>query len=310
MERTPLLFLFLDGVGLGPADPAVNPFHTAEMPNLRSALGGRILDGALEPFHENRTAFRPIDATLGMEGTPESATGQSTLLSGINVARAIGGHYGPKPDARIRAILQEHNLVRRLSEAGRKPRLLNAYPESYVEAVRSGKRLHAAIPLAFALAGIPLASEEDLNRGSALSADFTGRGWRSRLQRPHTPILTPESAGRRMAELALENDFTVFDHWPTDFAGHYGEMRGAVRLLGVLDGALGGILERMQGTDLTLVITSDHGNLEDLSIKGHTRNPVPLLALGPSGSRKRITDSVDDLTGFAPAVLRFLRVER
>jgi 2,3-bisphosphoglycerate-independent phosphoglycerate mutase len=310
MERTPLLFLFLDGVGLGPADAGANPFHAAEMPNLRRALEGRTLDRALEPFHGSLASFRPIDATLGMEGSPESATGQSTLLSGINVARAIGGHYGPKPDARIRAILQEHNLVRRLSEAGRKARLLNAYPESYFEAIRSGKRLHAAVPLAFVLAGIPLATEEDLDRGSALSADFTGRGWRSRLRRPRTPILTPEDAGRRTAELALENDFTVFDHWLTDYAGHYGEMRGAVRLLGVLDRVLGGILERMRNTDLTVVLSSDHGNVEDLAAKGHTRNAVPLLALGSPEARKRIVDSVEDLAGFAPAVLGFFRIAR
>ncbi len=105
-----------------------------------------------------------------------------------------------------------------------------------------------------------------------------------------------------MAELALQYDFTVFDHWPTDYAGHFGEMRGAVRLLEMLDRVLGGVAEAMSGTNLTVVVTSDHGNLEDLSVRGHTRNPVPALLLGPLAARKTIARRMEDLTGFAPAV--------
>ena len=303
MNPHPFFFLFLDGVGLGPPDTAVNPLRAAQMPNLRRLLGGRSLDSELDPFHGIHASFRPIDANLGVEGTPESATGQSTLLTGINVAQAIGGHYGPKPDARIRPILEEYNLLARLSRSSLSARLMNAYPESYFEAVRIGRRLHAAIPMAFALAGIPLATADDLDRGKALSADFTGRGWRTRMQRGHTPLLRPEEAGKRAVELALRHDFTLFDHWLPDYAGHYGEMQGAVRLLTILDRVLGGIAGAMQGTDLTVFITSDHGNLEDLSDPGHTRNPVPALALGPLEARKQILDSMEDLTGLAPAVL-------
>ena len=307
-DREPVLFLFLDGVGLGPADPNANPFHAAEMPNLRGLLEGKRLDGALEAFHGVDASFRPIDATLGVDGSPESATGQATLLTGVNVAQAIGGHFGPKPDPRIRAIMQKHNLPGRLSEAGRKAKLLNAYPDSYFEAVRSGRRLHAAIPLAFALADIPLATETDLDRGQAVSADFTGRGWRSRMRRPSTPVLNPKDAGRRLADLALENDFTMFDHWLPDYAGHYGEMRGAVRLLNVLDHVLGGILEVVRKSNLTVLLSSDHGNMEDLSDKGHTRNAVPMLALGSLDARKRIIETIVDLTGFTPAILRFFQI--
>jgi hypothetical protein len=307
MDCGPVLFLFLDGVGLGPADGTANPFRAARMPNLRSLLGNRPMDSELGPFDGSRASFRPIDATLGVEGAPESATGQSTLLTGVNVAKAIGGHYGPKPDARIRPILQRNNLLVRLARAGVQSRLLNAYPASYFAAIRSGRRLHGTIPLAFDLAGIPLATESDLDRGEALSADFTGRGWRTRLGRSQTSLLTPEEAGRRMAELALRRGFTVFDHWLSDYAGHYGDMRGAVRLLDVLDRAIGGIAEIARETNLTVLFSSDHGNMEDLSEKGHTRNAVPLLILGSAETRRRIAESVVDLTGFAPAVLRLFQ---
>jgi 2,3-bisphosphoglycerate-independent phosphoglycerate mutase len=307
MPTGPLLFLFLDGVGLGPADPAVNPFHKAELTHLRRLLEGAALDGELPPFDGSRASFRAVDATLGVAGPPESATGQASLLTGINVAGEIGTHYGPKPDRRIRAILERDNLPLRLARAGRTARLLNAYPQAYFDAVLSGRRLHGAIPFAFAAAGIPLAGEADLDRGEALSADFTGRGWRTRMRREQTPLLTPEAAGRRMAELALRCDFAMFDHWPTDYAGHYGDMHGAVRMLEILDRVLGAVAESARQSGLTVVVTSDHGNLEDLAAKGHTRNKVPALLLGPEDSRKRIADSLHDLTDFYGAIMEQLR---
>jgi hypothetical protein len=308
VERGPVLFVFLDGVGLGPPDASVNPFHAADLPNLTRLLEGRRLDAELGPFHGAQASFRPVDATLGVDGSPESATGQAALLSGVNVARAIGGHYGPKPDARIRSILEKENLVARLTRTGRTARLLNAYPDSYFEAIRSGRRLHGTVPLAFSLAGIELATADELDRGRAVSADFTGRGWRTQLRRLDTPTMNPETAGRRMALLALENDFTMFDHWPPDYAGHYGEMRGSVRLLEVLDRVLGGIAEVVERSRLTAILLSDHGNVEDLSDKGHTRNPVPALVLGRPEARERILAPLNDLTGFAPAMLDWFTV--
>jgi hypothetical protein len=302
MPFPPVFLIFLDGVGLGRADPNINPLVAANLPHIAVLLEGRRLDLDLEPFDGSHASFRPSDATLGVEGVPESATGQSVLLTGVNVPKLIGTHFGPKPDGRIRVILQKYNLLRRLTEAGFRCRLLNAYPGSYFDAIRSGHRLHSAIPLAFDQAGIPLATEQDLIRGDAISADFTGRGWRTRLRSTDTPVLTPHQAGKRMGELALRNDFTVFDHWPTDYAGHFGEMRGAVRLLETLDRVLGGLTETMAGTELSVVVTSDHGNLEDLSVRGHTRNPVPALTLGPPDIRKMIADRMTDLTGFTAAM--------
>ena len=308
MSPLPVFFLFLDGVGLGCADPGINPLAAADLPHLAGLLEGRRLILGSAPLDGALASLRAVDATLGVEGLPESATGQAALLTGENVPQLIGTHFGPKPDSRIRAIMERHNLLRRLAEGGYRSRLLNAYPSSYFDAVRSGRRLYSAIPLAFDLAGIPLATEQDLIRGDALSADFTGRGWRTRLKYTDTPVLTPHQAGKRIVELALQNDFTVFDHWPTDYAGHFGEMRGAVRLLEMLDNVVGGIVAAMKGTELTVIITSDHGNLEDLTARGHTRNPVPALILGPPAQRKIVAGRMTDLTGFASAVLELFNL--
>ncbi len=278
------------------------------MNHLRALLGGRALDSTVSRFDGEQISFTPTDATLGVEGDPESATGQAVLLTGFNIPLRLGYHYGPKPNRRITALLRRYNLVRRLVDAGYRARLLNAYPRAYFQSICSGHRLMSAIPLAFHLAGVPLATEQELIQGRAISADFTGRGWRTRLKYTDTPVLTPRQAGAKLVELAGQYDFSVVDHWPTDYAGHFGEMRGAVRMLESLDQMLGGLVQAMAGTRLSVVFTSDHGNLEDLSHRGHTRNPVPTLVLGPRESRVYLADCMKDLTGFAPAVTDILKM--
>jgi phosphopentomutase len=60
--------------------------------------------------------------------------------------------------------------------------------------------------------------------------------------------------------------------------------------------------------EATVVVCSDHGNIEDSAFKGHTTNPVPLLVFGP-GARDPVWDSVDAITDVSNAILSWLDVE-
>jgi bisphosphoglycerate-independent phosphoglycerate mutase (AlkP superfamily) len=53
------------------------------------------------------------------------------------------------------------------------------------------------------------------------------------------------------------------------------------------------------------VLTSDHGNLEDVSTRRHTLSPVPLLLVGNARAREKFS-GVKDLTGVIPAILDVL----
>ena len=81
-----------------------------------------------------------IDPNLGVPGLPQSATGQSALLTGINVPAAIGEHYGPKPNQPVRDQLAKGTLFSQLTARGYRAALLNAYPDGYFSGVNSGKR--------------------------------------------------------------------------------------------------------------------------------------------------------------------------
>ncbi len=308
-----LLFLFLDGVGLGENEPAINPLAGAEMPNLRALLGGQPLVASAAPCVSQRATLLPLDACLGTPGTPQSATGQATLLTGRNVPAEIGYHYGPKPNPAVAEYLRKpdgatgSNLFQTLQDAGKRSALLNAYPETYFAAIASGRRLYSAIPLAVVSAGIALMTADDLRAGRALSADFTGQGWHERLNLTDTPRLTPAEAGVRLAELAAGYDLAFFEYWLSDYAGHGQDMAAALSLLAAFDEVLGGLLAAWDDDAGLILITSDHGNLEDLGVRGHTTNPVPSLVIGAPALRHRFTEGLHDLADVAPSILRLIR---
>lgn len=300
-----LLFIFLDGIGLGANDPNKNPFARIQMPNLENLLGGRKLVSGSAPYVGERATLLSLDATLGVPGLPQSATGQAVLLTGVNVPAQIGEHYGPKPNPAVAKYLLNGNLFSQMRLAGRSAALLNAYPPRYFHSVDSGKRLYSSIPLAVTSAGLRLFSKDDLFAGRALSADFTGAGWASMLGFPDVPILSPKEAGRRMALLAARYDFSMFEYWSTDYAGHKQDMPWAMEQLATFDGVVGGMMEAWDPGDLVL-ITSDHGNMEDLSTRRHTEAPVPAILIGPEADRATFAEGLTDLSGIAPAIMRIV----
>ncbi len=69
-------------------------------------------------------------------------------------------------------------------------------------------------------------------------------------------------------------DFTLYEYFLTDKAGHTQDRDRCEQVLRDLDRFLAAYLEAAPPGATTL-LTSDHGNIEDLSTRSHTRNPVP-----------------------------------
>ena len=149
------LFLFMDGVGLSVNDPSTNPFAKADMPNLEALLGGKKLLRKSAPLENEKATLLALDPNMGVPDLAQSATGQGTLVTGINIPAEIGKHYGPKPNPEVAEIIRENTIFGKFSAMGLKSVLLNAYPEPYFEGIRSGKRLYSAIPLAVTSGGVP-----------------------------------------------------------------------------------------------------------------------------------------------------------
>ncbi len=319
-----LLFIFLDGVGLGKADPAINPFARPSLPFLEQLLAGHklILDGsAPAPFSDfhllqaDQASLLSLDACLGIDGLPQSATGQASLFTGQNFPRLLGHHDGPKPTPLVVSLLQKGTLLISLQQHGKTASLANAFPPRYFEAIASSYRIPGVISLIVQQAGIPLKTRQDLFSGEALSVDFTAEGWRSNLGIEDTPLLTHRQAGERLGSLATHTDLTIFEYWLTDVAGHHQDMSAACQLLDKFDQVLASLVNSWDFDQGLILLTSDHGNLEDLSTRHHTRNVVPLVLIGSPSLRATFIAAVEnglasgqkpDLTSITPAILHFL----
>lgn len=303
---TRVVVVFLDGVGLGSDDPAVNPLATAEMPALIDVLGGvRPLDSAGRSSGK-LASLVPTDASLGVPGKPQSASGQAALVTGRNVPEMIGEHYGPRPNQPIRAILEGETLFSRALAGGASVAFANAYPQGYFDAVNRGKRLHGAIPHAVQAAGIRLRTADDLRIEHALSVDLTNAGWRNGMGYGDMPQWTAFHAGQVLAGLSATHDLIFFDNWATDVVGHHNDMAEALTLLADLDQFLQGLLAAVDLERTLIVITSDHGNLEDISVRGHTLNPVATVVIG--AGQQAVADQINSLTDITPALLAQLQL--
>ena len=302
--------LFLDGVGIGKKDDAVNPFFRAHLPAFRS-----LFDGDFPSLHHRRLSSRrasalPLDATLGVAGLPQSGTGQTALFTGFNGPEFIGKHFGPHPYSTLKPVIHEKNIFRQLLNLRKKPYFANAFPQRFFDYVDQHKSRLTVTTLSCMASGVPILRAEDLARGEGISADITNAGWRS-MGYPDMAVIDPAVAGRRLARLSRHHDFVLFEYWKTDKAGHSKKMEEAVEALEKLDAMLVGILEGLDSADTLLCITSDHGNIEDMSTKTHTRNPVPAILYGRHhhAVAQRLegkTPSAADLCAVTPTLLEYI----
>jgi hypothetical protein len=299
-----VILLFLDGVGLGSADPAVNPLAQPVYPTLLRLLDGKLPVAATGRLSTAAAELIPTDAQMGVPGRPQSATGQAAIVTGVNAPAVLGEHYGPRPDGRVRAILEADSLFAHLNGLGRNAYFCNAYPDRYLEAIQRGKRLLSAVPYAAQVGGQRLLTPTDVATGTALSADFTNRAWRDELGYADAPVHTPQAAGAQLWRIAQPYSFVFFEHWMTDVLGHSGDMAGAVADLQVFDGFLEGLLAAADLANTLIIVTSDHGNVEDCSHGKHTENPALSLVLGDG--RRTYAARIAALTDFAPVIVDFL----
>jgi hypothetical protein len=286
-----VLLLFIDGFGLGEDDAEKNPAARARVSRLR-LLRGR-------PCPDPAAVLVAADACLGVPGLPQSATGQASLLAGVNAPAAVGRHINGYCTRSLAALLDGRSLFSRVKASGGEATFANAYTPAFLEKL---PRFLSVSTVAALAAGLPLRTLEDLARGEALFHDFTNRLLPERGY--FLPPVTPREAGGRLARLTARHSFTMYEHFLTDRAGHAQDMARGVEILEELEGFLGALLAGMDLSAHLVVLTSDHGNLEDVSTNRHTRNPVPALFWGAGAAEA--ARGVRSIADIAPAILRRL----
>jgi len=298
-DRPQFILLFLDGVGLGDPHPH-NPLAQPEHAPFLSQLLGRPLVAPLVVEQPTLLA-KPIDACLGVPGLPQSATGQTTLYTGMNAAKFRGQHQSAFANGSLRSLIETHNLFRQVMALGGTATLANLYSPAYFEAIAQRRLRYAVGTLVNLTARLPFRMQSEYERGQAIFWDITGQ-WAA-ARGVAAPPIAPREAGVRLAHLGAGHTFTLFECFLTDYAGHRQHWTTAVEAIRRVDQFVENIVENLSA-NVTLVITSDHGNLEDLSTSKHTLNPVPLIAIGPSAHS---FSTAQDLTDIASTITDILK---
>lgn len=281
--NTPVLFIFIDGIGIGDNNSLTNPFNEYSKSIFRSLVDRKYI-------LPNHGIMVPTDPLLHVPGLPQSATGQTALFTGIDAPKLIGRHVPALPTFTLKKVIEKHSIFRRLVDNGYLPALANGYSDKYFEARR---RHHSASTLCYFACGLPFRGFLDINSDRALYMDINNR-YARKMGFPVKKMEAAQSAGI-LADLAKGHDFVMYEYFLTDTVGHTMRKGLARRSIQLIEGFLEKLLEKLDLGKIQLIITSDHGNVEDLSQKGHTLNPVPTFLWGPHSLElsKEISDIID-----------------
>ncbi len=293
-----VIFLFIDGVGLGKRS-GENPFFSQTYESMQVLSGENFFEDA-DSIKKSNHLFKPIDANLDVEGLPQSGTGQATLFSGENASKVIGKHFGPYPHSGIRHLLEEQSIFHAVQEAGKKPYFMNAYPPIFFEYAEKRNRW-SCTTLMTRSAGVKLNSIKEIENDQAITAEIVQNAWRERLD-IDIPKITATDAAKRLLNVIPNYDLVLYEYYLTDKAGHNKSHEDAERVMKPLDEFLMHILKNKRSEDV-LVITSDHGNMEDLSVRSHTRNAVPIMVFGDGADA---FDTIESLVDVKEGILKLI----
>src|SRR5208283_1832800 len=165
-----VLMIFWDGVGYGKEDSSINPFFAGNFPTFKKLFDGTIFSLRNRKIFSSRASVTPVNTTLGVEGLPQSGTGQTAIFTGVNAPKKIGRHFGPYPYSTLVPIIIERNVFVRLQQCRKNVFFVNAFPAKYFNYINSPRGRTPVVALSYVSAGRALNTIEDIASGKALSA--------------------------------------------------------------------------------------------------------------------------------------------
>jgi bisphosphoglycerate-independent phosphoglycerate mutase (AlkP superfamily) len=141
-----------------------------------------------------------------------------------------------------------------------------------------------------------------LKAGRAVYQDFTNAMLIKRGE--DVSPRTADEAAAVLARIVSENRFTLYEYFITDKVGHAQDMQAEKSVLKNLARLIRGVLQQIDLSSTSVILTSDHGNIEDLSSRNHTLNAVPTIVWGEH--RLLIADRIQTLADITPAIVDVL----
>lgn len=132
--------------------------------------------------------------------------------------------------------------------------------------------------------------------------------------------LKPEMSAREVSHNIVEQiqsnkyDFIIVNYANPDMVGHSGVLNSAIEACSIIDKQLGKLEQEILKIDGNMLITADHGNIENMVDESgnphtaHTLNPVPLILLSNNARNFQLNDGV--LSDIAPTILNLMKIEK
>jgi len=301
-----ILYVFLDGVGLGKNDPTINPC-TKFAKSFFCPMGGLSLP-LDSPF--KKAYYIPTDASMGKAGLPQSATGQTALWTGINTVEILNRHVSGYPSFTLKKIISQFSVIKVLKEHGYKSSFLNCYSPPFLEKLETNSKHLSASTLVQLASGNPLRLFKDLENFQGLFMDITHRVLQEfgktflESNHPLMQLRDPFEMGKLAVRLARQEDLTLYEYFLTDKVGHAMDWELAEKIIQDIEAFMEGIANEINFESELLIVCSDHGNFEDLSCKLHTSNKVPTVLYGKKS--EQIKNEIKNLADIVPAIYKIL----
>ena len=284
-----LIFIFLDGVGLG-RNTYSNPFLKASMPTLSNLIGGRLTNAT--NILEQTILVKGIDACLGVKGVPQSATGQTCLFTGYNAQAILGHHLMAYPNNELISLINKRSIFKYAKENNVSCAFANSYTDGFFKSLDQSVSSYSVTTHCVLAASIKFNSVSDLLENKAVHWDITNSTLQNLTYK--VPLIWPFEAGQNLRGLANHYDLVLFECFLPDLIGHRMDMNKSISFLEMFDEFLNGVIYD-NAPNVNVLISSDHGNMEDLSTGGHTNNPVPLIVLGNLAKDFAAVNSIDEI---------------
>lgn len=288
--KNKLIFIFLDGVGLG-SHVDLNPLTKASMPTLFKLIGEK-LTGTTNLVGQD-ILVKGIDACLGVDGIPQSATGQTSLFTGFNAQAFLGHHLMAYPNSELISLINKRSIFKYAKEKHIKSIFANSYTDGFFNAFDQSSPNYSVTTRCVLAAQIKFKTLNDLIDKRAVHWDITNSTLQD-MPNNRVPLISPGEAGTNLKNLTNEYDLVLYECFLPDLIGHKKDMDKSIMFLEMFDEFLGGVIND-KPSNVHVLISSDHGNIEDLSFGGHTKNPVPLIVIGNEAYKFSNVSSIDEI---------------
>ncbi len=196
-----LIFIFLDGIGLGRNDDS-NPFTKASMPTLLNLIGQKLINTT--NIVEQNILVKGIDACLGVEGVPQSATGQTALFTGFNAQAILGYHLTAYPNNELISIIKNRSILKYAKEKHISSIFANSYTDKFFDSSKQNFSAYSVTTHCVLAAQKRFNTINDLINGKAVHWDITN----STLQN-EVSVISPFKAGQNLKNITNDYDLVL-----------------------------------------------------------------------------------------------------